>query len=283
MNTNENLRVSLIEITDKVFVVAHKRDTSLLEEVLTQQGFTVRVQRGPYTTEQEDYSAQLKCMVNHANVWRQVALGTEPAIVVEDDFVPVKSFAGRTSPMPNVKDDAAAGFAWLYSAGSILYGFDKYGFPHGHGNTTVAYMLTPPVARMLLKFFERETAKVADGRYSPWETYLGIYLRKEQGVLNYIPIYQFGEHGGIPNPEHSVQGVRAWHQADVLMATLAFSPQYAQGRPIRYLAYRSRAYARAWARLLLLRFYDPRYINADTTRGRMAMAWFSITRLLKLA
>ncbi len=286
MHPEISLHTSLIAMADKVFIVAHKENTALLEETLSMQGFSVSVQRGPYSYEQEHYSSAMKCLVNHANVWRHIASSDQITIVVEADFVPVKDFARRTSPMPNVqcsKDRTEVGFAWLYSTGSILYGFDQYGFPHGHGNTTVAYMLTPHVARLLLRFFERETARVQGGSYSAWETYLGIYLRKECGILNYIPTYQYGEHGGLPNPEHSVQGVRAWHQADVLLATLAFPPQYVKGSVIRYLAYRSRSIFRGWVRLFLLRFYDLRYINADTTRGRKAMAWFSIARLLKLA
>jgi hypothetical protein len=278
-----SLRKNLIEMTDQVFVVAHKEDTTSLESVLSAQGFLVKVQRGPYSSDQEKYSSAVKCLINHANVWRRVKESRKTAIVVEADFVPVKNFSTRVSPLPDDKEDLTVGFAWLYSAGSILYGFDGRNFPHGHGNTTCAYMLAPHVADYLLKFFEREMSGIKEGQYAQWETYLGIYLRKEHEVLNYIPVYQYGEHGGIPQPEHSANKVRSWHQADVLIDELAFMPLYAKGSKFLYFIYRGRAILRAWARLFLLRFYDPRCVNKDSSRGKVAMGWFSVARLLKLS
>lgn len=273
---------SLIKRTQQVFVVAHKEDTTRLEETLRAQGFDVFVQRGPYTAEQETYASNTKCLINHANVWKRIVETGNTAIVVEADFVPVCKFASRSCPLPLDTDNNGVGFAWLYSAGSILYGFDQHGFPHGHGNTTVAYLLTPPCASILLDFFTRETARFTNGKYTQWETYLGIYLRKERGILNYIPIYQYGEHGGSPQPEHARHGIRSWHQADILLDRLEFLPGYARGSRLRYIGYRSRSIARGWARLCLLRFYDPRYINGDTTKGRISMGFFSVVRLLRL-
>ena len=275
-------RIKIIELTDLVFVVAHNEDTLRLESALENQGFRVHVQRGPYTPIQERFSRQLKCLINHANVWRQVAVGGRPTLVFEADFVPVSNFAQRWSPLPNRLNDDCVGFAWLYSAGSILYGFDCDDFPHGHGNTMVAYVLTPRVAKILLAFFDREMERTPGGTYANWDSYLGIYLREEHNIFNYIPVYQFGEHGGTPQPEHARQGVRAWHQADVLLDSLEYVPPYARGRLWLYALYRFRSYARGWARLVLGRFYHPRRINDDTTRSRFSMLLFSIGRMLKL-
>lgn len=272
----------LVEMTDQVFIVAHKEDTNRLESTLAAQGFKIRVQRGPYSEEQQRLTSAMKCLVNHQNVWRQVAAGAQRAIVVEADFVPVRAFGARPSPLPDDVEDQTVGFAWLYSAGSTLYGFDRRGFPHGHGNTTVAYVLTPLAAAKLLVFFEREIQKVKSGDYLAWETYMGVYLRRECGILNYIPTYLYGEHGGLPQPEHAKHGVRAWHQADILMDRLEYLPGYANGSWLRYKAYRLRSITRGWVRLVLLRFYNPRHINDDTSRGVMYMAWFSLARLLKL-
>jgi hypothetical protein len=272
----------LIDLCQTVFVVAHKENTARLESTLRAQGFEVTVQRGPYTKEQEQFAAATRCLINHAHVWAAVAQSGRPAIVVEADFVPVTHFADRPPPLPDL-DQPASGFAWLYSAGSTLYGFDPQGFPHGHGNTTVAYMINPRVAAVLMEFYEREMARNPTGRYVQWETYLGIFLRKERGVLNYIPTYQYGEHGGVGSKEHSRAGIRGWHQADVLMGPLSFTPDYAIGSRMRYAAIRARAVVRAWARLVLLRFFDPRYVNSDSSRGRVAMASFSILRLLRCA
>jgi hypothetical protein len=275
-------RRSLIEFTDQVFVVAHKEDTSRLERALIDSRFQVKVQRGPYTNQQTGWSSAMKCFANHANVWREISHEPDSwAIVVEADFVPVRNFGSRIAPLPYAQD-ASVGFAWLYSAGSTLYGFCKYHFPHGHGNTTVAYMLSGRVASLLLEFFDREVSKNTDGRYVGWETYLGIFLRREKGVLNYIATYQMGEHGGVPQLEHERNGVRSWHQADALLAGLEFLPTYARGSLAGYSAYRLRAIVRGWLRLFTGRFFDPRHINHDTSRGRFYMMVYSLGRLLRL-
>lgn len=275
-------RRPLREFTSQAFVVAHKEDTTQLEHALGKAGFQVVVQRGPYTEQQAGWSAAMKCFANHANVWRAISADADSwAIVVEADFVPVVDFGGRWAPLPYAHDDSV-GFAWLYSAGSTLYGFCSFGFPHGHGNTTVAYMLTGRVASLLLQFYDREVAKNERGSYVGWETYLGIYLRRECGVLNYISTYQLGEHGGLPQREHARNGVRSWHQADALCARLEFLPLYAHKSRLRYLGYRARAVVRAWARLITGRFFDPRYINHDTSRGRVYMMVYSFSRLLHL-
>ena len=270
-------------MTNEIFVVAHKEDTSHLESALFNQGFSVHVQRGPYTAEQQGWPSSMKCLVNHTNVWRQVAAGCHSVIVVEADFVPVKNLATRSSPLPSNIQDKSVGFAWLYSAGSILYGFDKDGFPHGHGNTTVAYILTPRTASILIEFSKLVISNNPTLAYSNWETHLGIYLRKQHGILNYIPVYCYGEHGGIPQPEHSAAGVRAWHQADILLDTLEFQPPYAKGWKLIYKVIRFRSIFRGWYRFLTLRFYHPKYINSDSAKGRFAMGLFSLKRLLKLA
>ena len=273
---------TLIEMCPTVFIIAYRENTDPLENTLCGEGFAMVVQRGQYSDEEQQYSAALRCLMNHARAWKAIAKAEKPAIVVEAYFVPVRGFGRLPVPMPQ-HNEPGSGFAWLYSAGSILYGFDTHGFPHGHGNTTVAYIVSPRIAGTLLDFFGREMANVDRRRYSQWETYLGIFLRKERDVLNYIPTYQYGEHGGLPSREHALHGVRAWHQADVLMCPLSFLPAYARGSRLRYAAIRARAIARGWARLALLRFYDPRYINADSSRGRIYMGWFSLARLLRLA
>jgi hypothetical protein len=281
--------VTLRQACGRVYVVAHKENLEALEAALVAEGFTVDPVRGPYTEEELSFARQMKCLVNHANVWKRVASGSETAIVVEADFVPVRGFGKLPLPFPastefmsgTDRDDGR--FGWLYSAGSTLYGFDGHGYPYGHGNATVAYALTPRAAQHLLAFAERELAAVEPGAYRMWETYLGIYLRKEVGVLNYIPIYQYGEHGGVENPEHRAAGIRGWHQADILWRKLAFRPAYANGSTVRYRAIRLRGWARGFARQVTLRYFDPRYVNASSARGRIWMAALAVSRTFHFA
>ena len=275
--------IKLIDYTKLVYVVAHNELTDSLEGAFKKQGFEVSVQRGPYTELQRSYSAQMRCLVNHANVWRSIVERNCSAIVVEADFVPCKNFAALPAPMPLDSNGSGVGFAWLYSGGSTLYGFDPLGFPYGHGNTLVAYLLTPTAATSLLRFFDEIVRRTLPGAYSPWDSHLGIFLRRKCGILNYLPVYQYGEHGGVAQPEHGQNGLRAWHQADILARDLEFLPMYARGSHARFLLFRCRAYARGWARLLLLRFFNPKSINSSSARGRLFMAWYSVSRLLRMA
>lgn len=274
---------SLAEYCAEAIIVAHHEDTSQLRDVLASNGFSVSEVRGPYTPDQLAYSKAVRCLVNHAHAWQRVIDTGRPVIVVEADFVPVLGFGTLPAPFPVPRDDSEGRFGWLYSAGSILYGADAAGFPHGHGNTTVAYVLNPGAALALADFFARETEKALPGEYRPWETYLGVYLRWERGVLNYIPTYQYGEHGGLANPEHAASGARAWHEADILWRRLAFLPAYAQGNRLTFRLRRLRGWLRGVARLLTRRFYNPGDVNPESRYQRWELAAWSVLRLLKLA
>jgi len=282
-------RESLSRVCREAFIIAHKEDTTQLDRFLSREGFQVRVFRGPYTDEQRRFSAQMQVLVNHANAWRHASQSHFPTIIMEADFVPCTGFSSLPLPFRWSPTCSEPKFGWLYSPGSILYGIDADGFPHGHGNTTVAYVVTPLAARALLEFYEKEIKTAQPGEYRLWDTYLGIFLRWERGILNYIPIYQYGEHGGIPNKGHKNRGlkdwgkVRGWHQADVLWNKLSFLPMYARGSYLLYGLFRIRGRVRGWVRLLTLRFFNPRDMNADSTRGPSYMLALSIARLFGLA
>jgi hypothetical protein len=273
---------SLRAYVPRVTIVAHKEDVSGLVDTLVRQGFEVDVQRAEYSADELRHSASVRCLLNHAAAWRKVANSGKPSIVVEADFVPCREFAHL--PLPFAADDGRdeQKFAWLYSCGSVLYGQDADGALFGHGNTTVAYLLTPSTAASLEEFACREST-IEPGSYSSWETRLGIFLRKERGVLNYLPLYQYGEHGGLPNPEHRRAGIRSWHEADVLWGALAFRPLYARNSVFRYWTVRARGWLRGCLRLVTLRYFNPRHVNPATQRGRFRMASVSCLRLVKLA
>ena len=274
---------SLRDWADTVFIIRYREDIGILRDSLEANDFKVVVQEGPYTLEQLSFSPSIQCLVNHASAWAAVVESGKASIIVEPDFVPVRGFRDAQCPMPFALDDPGVGFAWLYACGPILYGFDRHGYPHGHAASVAAYILTPRVATLLIGFFEREMSLESAGAYRPWDSYLGVFLRREHGVLNYIPKLQLGEHGSDSRVEHKQYGARKnWHQADVLAGSLAFLPIYAHGSAFRLWRYRIRAYTWGWLRLVSGRFYDPRYINSDTARGRSSMAAFAVMRLLRL-
>src|SRR6202040_1429474 len=74
-----------------------------------------------------------------------------------------------------------------------------------------------------------------------------------QGAEAYIPLRHYGEHGGMPNPEHAQLGrlPRAGvHRADNLEKRLRFLPDYARGSRVRYFVERCKGRLFGWARLL---------------------------------
>jgi hypothetical protein len=279
--TNE--KVTLGDFSREVVIVAYNEDVSTLRRALECEGFEVTVQRQSYSETEKSFASSVRCLLNHAAAWKRIHDGARNAIVVEADFVPVNRFSGCTLPMPYAEGTTGAGFAWLYCPGAILYGIDERGFAFGHGNAAVAYALTPQAAGCLAQFSEREMSRNPKGNYSLWDTYFGIVLREEYAFRNYFPTYQYGEHGGIASREHRANGLRrGWHQADILLRALAFQPLYARGSWLFYCAIRVRARVRGWARVLTLRFFDPRHVDGCNCRSRLYMGWFAVARLLRL-
>lgn len=113
----------------------------------------------------------------------------------------------------------------------------------------VAYVIAPTVASMLLEFFQEQCSANPSGAYQPWDAAVGYWL-KARGVQSYLPYRQYGEHGGIANPEHARAGLGRPHQADALAGPLAFIPLYAHGSLMTLLRVRLRARLWGWVRLL---------------------------------
>lgn len=255
-----------------VVIVAHKEDTTQLRTALLAEGLSVDEVRGPYTQEQQSYSK--RCMGNHANAWRIAKSRLQPTIVVEADFVPVKGFGSLPVPVPIDRLDKSLGY--LYSVGPEIWDLAGPDIARGHAGGTVALLIPQQVAELLLVFFEEELRRDPQGRYSPWDTQIGYWLMK-RGVESYIPFRQYGEHGGIGNPEHAKAGLGRAHRADALWGPLAFMPTYACGSLPRY--WRTRVWARVWgvgrlAGLRILAWHD--FVRSN----RPQMIRFALGRLL---
>lgn len=271
----------LRSIVDQCIIIAWKEDVTELQCALAKEGIKAVVQRGQYTDAQLEYSRSIRCLIYHASAWRMAAVADRPTIIVEADFVPCIGFADL--PLPFVWDGEGSRFAWLYSAGSIIYGIDADGCLFGHGNTTVAYVVTPDAARACLAFYDEEMTGAEPGRYRMWETRIGADLRWKKGVRNYLPVYQYGEHGGQSNGEHVEHGIRGWHEADILWRPLSFLPAYAEGSVLTYRMRRLRGWLRGWLRVILLRAAHPANLNAESHRGGFFILGVSIARMFVAA
>lgn len=244
----DGMTSSLNQVCRQAFVIAHKEDISPLVNSLVREGFSVREVCGPYTPEQLRYSAICRCFVNHANAWKLVVESGVHSVIVEADFVPVVGFG--LLPLPVPPDQVQRSLAYLYAVGPQFW--DLASSPscaRGHAGGGVAYAISPAVARLMLEFFDEKNRANPSGDYYPWDAEIGYWL-KARGVQSFLPYRQFGEHGGIANPEHAKAGLGRPHQADALAGPLPFLPMYAKGSLIRFLRVRLRA--RAWGLIRLL-------------------------------
>jgi hypothetical protein len=256
-----------------VIVVAHNEDTTLLVEALNREGLQVEQVLGPYTSEQQRWSAAMRCFVNHAHAWRIAEARTKPTIIVEADFVPVKGFGGLPIPAPSHKVELC--LPYLYACGPQIWQIEG-DVARGHAGSTVALILWPRVAALLLEFFGEKVKNNPAGAYLPFDTQLGYWLNA-RGIECYLPYRQYGEHGGIPNPEHSSANLGRPHQADTLCDSLAFLPFYARRSLIRFWSTRFRARVWGWGRLLTGRVIDwQTFRNSE----RWPMTKFVVGRLL---
>lgn len=248
----------------KLYVIRHGEDVSALVASLASEGFEVQEVRGPYGPGMELWSANTRCLVNHANAWRKIVEQGEPAIVVEADFVPVVGF-GRL-PIPFDSRDRPDSLGYLYCCGPQLWDLD--GGLRGHSGGGVAYYLSPRVASELLQFAETEILAVSPEQYMGWDSRVGFWLNR-RGIQTYLPYRNYGEHGGHSNPEHRAAGLRPHHRADVLAGRLAFLPAYARSSRLRFLWIRLRGRLWGLARLVAGRYLAWHDLRRSPERARL--------------
>ncbi len=232
-------------------IVAHKEDTSSLERSLQEEGFGVQVIRTEYSQQELAFSAIIRCLITHSCAWKVAARRNAPTVILEADFVPSKGFGSMPVPIPASRAQNSLGY--LYACGPQIWDIEDHRYARGHAGAMVALFVPAMVAGALLEFFDEQMAQNPRGEYVPWDAAVGYWLKK-RGMESYIPYRQYGEHGGIQNPEHRVAGLGRQHRADVLNGDLCFMPAYAQGSRITLL--RTRLWARYWGivRLLTGRF-----------------------------
>lgn len=253
---------SLASAIARVFIVAHREDTSRLERVLREQGMEVRVLRQEHDAITRTFSPNLRCLLNHAAGWEIAATTEGLSLFVEADFAPCRDF-GRL-PLPfDPEQHGDHSWAYIYAGGPRIYSRLPTGHLLGHACSTVAYVMPPRVAGLALRYVEKLRERHADWRiYHPFDTELQWHLMG-MGARAFVPWRQLGEHGGRPNPEHFRTGMGASrarrllarlgiglnHYADTLLAPLAFPPDYAEGSAWRLKRTRLEGWATGVLRL----------------------------------
>lgn len=250
----------LADCIGQTFILAYKEDTTQLETALKAGGCPSQVLRQVHQPGYEQYSRSYLCLLNHCQAWQQAAECDRPTLIVEADFVPVADF-GR---LPSSFDpaDSQLGIAWLYTCAPQVYKVSPQGYAEGYSTSMVAYVITATSARLLLELADEIAQDPGPRAYSAWDSGIA-YRLADRGFHNYVPFRNYGEHGGLPNPEHQQNRLSRAHRADVLYGPLAFVPAYGQQERV----IQARAYARmkGLGRLLL-----GKYLRLPVLRGAEA-------------
>ncbi|MBF2002735.1 MAG: LPS biosynthesis glycosyltransferase [Synechococcales cyanobacterium M58_A2018_015] len=260
--------VPLAEAIGQTWIIAYKEATEPLEQALTQAGFTCGVLRQQDHPEYAAYASAYRCLLNHQQAWQRAAQSSQPTLIVEADFVPVRHIGQLPLPFPLQQPNV--GIAWLYTCAPQLYSVSPEGFGEGYSTALVAYIVTPQGAQQLCELVDHITQRHGT-QYNCFDSEIDRFLRDRQ-LKNYIAFRNYGEHGGIPNPEHRRNGMSGIHRADVLYGELAFMPAYAAAAPDQHLTLlRSRLHARikGIARLLVGKFLRLKILRRSSAPKRL--------------
>ncbi len=272
----------IIDCITKVFIIAYKEDTSLLEVALKKERFlSISVIRPLYTQTELEYSRMSRCLLNHKNAWTKCCENDGLSMVLEADFVPVIGMGQLPLMFDFNKRESAWG--WLYTGGARLYELDKNNYGRGHSACPVATIMGSKAARVLIDFVDNEFVKHDPREYTIWDTYIRMYAQK-YGIMSYLSYRNYGEHGGIPNMEHSAAGIKPTHRADVLWGPLHFLPLYAKGSVIQFIFSRIVAKMRGVARLLVGRYIELALLKESdiSSRNKIIMIFYGVKRLISL-
>ena len=259
-------------------ILCYKEDVSELQSQLALSGLKTTVYRACYTADQLRYPAATRCFMSHRAAWEIASKTPGYTLICEADFVPCRRLGELPVFWP---EENSLAWGYLYQGSPrllSLIGRERY--LRGHCAPLVAYIINSKVAEIMLRFYDSEIAKYGTEQYFTFDAHLQWWVMG-QGAEAFIPLRNYGEHGGMPNPEHAKSPLvkRAGkHRADTLAAPLAFLPQYAQGSRLRY--YRERAEGRlfGWARLLTGRWIVDTNVYTRDWRATFLMLWLGFIR-----
>jgi hypothetical protein len=241
----------LAEVVTKTIVLAYRESTDRLTTALRAEGFEPEVQRANYSEEQLRYHSNFRCFMNHRDAWNVASSHNGWTMIMESDFVPCVGCGDFRFPVPN-PENLGRKWAFLYTSSPRVFWEEDDRYYRGHHVCPVCYVVTPKVAELLLLCYDVITTKFGVGNYYPFDAYLN-WTAIGRGAEAYLPLQSFGEHGGIPNPEHRREGVVArngLHRADVLAAPLHFLPEYAGGSKLVFYRQRFQSRLRSVVRLV---------------------------------
>ncbi|NJP20229.1 MAG: LPS biosynthesis glycosyltransferase [Hydrococcus sp. CRU_1_1] len=273
------MTIQLRDRIERIFIIAYKESTELLEEAFQKEGIPYEVIRQKHQPDYKNYSSSYLCLLNHKQAWERATRLEKLTLIVEADFVPVIGI-GKL-PIPFNPDNSDVGIAWLYTCAPQIYSVSEEGFAQGFSTSMVAYLVTSLSAQYLIELADEIKEKIGATNYSTWDSNVDSFLRARK-LKNYVPFRNYGEHGGIPNPEHSKNGLSATHRADILYGKLAFMPLYAtdRDRGQNYFSVRLQARLKGLARLAMGKYLRLPVLKGSSVPHRLL--GFAVRRQLSV-
>jgi hypothetical protein len=269
----------ICQAISRSLIVCFREDVSQLEGALASAGLRPQVLRASYTASELAFPAATRALLSHRRAWQIAAEAPDYTLICEADFVPCNGLGDLPAFWPTGNPMA---WGYLYQGSPrLLAVLGPEQHLRGHCAPLVAYVVNSRVAECMLRFFDVEIAAFGTERYFTWDAHLPWWLMG-QGAEAYFPRKHYGEHGGLPNPEHAKSGVvtRAGrHRADNLARPLAFLPQYANGSWFTYRKERAVARALGWARLCTGRWISYTDTYPRSLKGTAYMYWIGLRRL----
>jgi hypothetical protein len=269
----------LRQAISRSLIVCFREDVGQLEATLASAELQPQVLRASYTASELRYPAATRTLLNHHRAWQIAAEAPDYTLICEADFVPCRGLGDLPVFWPTANPMA---WGYLYQGSPRLLaiiGPERY--LRGHCAPLVAYVVNSHVAQRMLRFFDREIEEYGTDTYFTWDAHLQWWVMG-QGAEAYIPTKHYGEHGGLPNPEHGKSGLvtRAGrHRADNLAGPLAFQPQYAGSSSLSYRKERVVARALGWGRLFTGRWIVDTDAYPRSLKSTARMYWIGLRRL----
>lgn len=270
----------MAQVVGRSIILAWREEVGQLQVALSDEGLRPEVQRASYTGEQMTFARNTRTFIAHRDAWKRAAQCDDYTLICESDFVPCAGLGALPTFWP-LHNDLAWGYLYQGSP-RLLACIGDRPFLRGHTSPLVAYVVNAKVAQILIRFYDVELEQYDPREYFTFDSHLQ-WFAMGQGAEAYIPMRHYGEHGGLPNPEHAKRGglPRAGvHRADNLAAPLRFLPQYARGSRIRYAAERIKARIYGWGRLLCGRWIVPTNVYEISAATRVRMNLIGAKRLL---
>ena len=246
--------ICLRDVVARSLILTCGEKADQLLGALIQEGLNPQVIVASYSPDELNYARATRCFMNHHTAWKIASANDNYTIICESDFVPCRGIGSFPIFWP-LEDELAYGYLYQGSP-RLLALIGDVPYLRGHAAPTVAYVISPGVARILLKFYDMKCLVIVHKTTSPLKRICsGLQWAKGPMHIFRCGIMVSTEDFQIRNTAARGQGSRAGvHRADNLYGPLHFLPAYARGNRTKFALERLQARALGWARLLFGRW-----------------------------